>query len=179
MHTNQPTPDPHLDQQPSSSSLWLYFATQWRRVFGLNISRINPLLFVGGEFTAAQWPAIYALGVRAVLNLQAERADQFIGPLPTRTLRIEVEDFHAPTIAQLHAAIAFMGAAHAEQLPVLVHCHAGVGRASLTASAYLMSLGMSRSVAFGSIQRARPIVALGNTQLDRLIEWEEVLCRGH
>lgn len=154
--------------------LWLYATTQWRRIFGLNISQIDDLLFVGGEFSVVQWPAIHALGVRAVLSLQAEREDSFSDPHPARALRLPVEDFQAPTIDQLREAVAFIGAAHVERLPVLVHCHAGVGRASLTASAYLISQGLGRGEAFGRIQRARPIVALGDVQLARLIEWEQL-----
>ena len=28
--------------------IWLYMQTEWRRFFGLNVSLIDPLLFVGG-----------------------------------------------------------------------------------------------------------------------------------
>ena len=144
-------------------------------MFGLNISRIDDLLFVGGEFSAAQWVDLHALGIRAVLSLQAEREDRFAGTPPARALRLAVEDFHPPTIAQLHEAVVFIGACHADGLPVLVHCHAGVGRAALTASAYLMTHGLSHVAAFTRIRRARPIVALGGRQLERLIEWELTL----
>jgi hypothetical protein len=154
--------------------LWLYLRTQWRRGFGLNVSPVDDLLFVGGEFRARQWPALYALGIRAVLSLQAERADEFDGPPPARTLRLEVPDFHPPTVEQLRAAVAFIQAARAERLPVLVHCHAGVGRAALTASAYLVASGQSHADAFAQIRRARPIVALNAAQRDRLAEWERL-----
>jgi protein-tyrosine phosphatase len=155
--------------------MWRYAATQWRRVFGLNVSKIDELLYVGGQFTVAQWPALHALGVRAVLSLQAEREDEFCDPTPARALRLTVEDFHPPTIEQLREAVAFIQGAHAEQLPVLIHCHAGVGRASLTASAFLMTQGLGHAEAFGRIQFARPIVMLNAPQLERLAEWERVV----
>lgn len=158
--------------------LWRYLATQWRRAFGLNLSQIDDLLYVGGEFHPAQWPELYALGLRAVLSLQAEREDEFHGAPPVRALRLPVADFHAPTVDQLHAAVAFINAARADQLPVLVHCHAGVGRASLTASAYLVAQGLNRVEAFAHIRQARPIVKLTPVQRDRLIEWE-LLVRNH
>lgn len=154
---------------------WRYLRTQWRRMFGLNVTQIDELLFVGGQFRARQWPALHALGIRAVLSLQAEYEDQFFGPPPARTLRLEVPDFHAPTVEQLHAAIAFIESAHAERLPVMIHCHAGVGRAALTASAYLMSRGLKSSAAFDTIRRARPIVVLNAIQQARLAEWERVI----
>lgn len=156
-------------------SLWHYALTQWRRLFGLNVSQVDDLLFVGGEFSSLQWPDLHLLGVRAVLSLQAEREDVFAEPQPERTLRLHVEDFHAPTIDQLQEAVAFIRAAHADNLPVLIHCHAGVGRASLTTSAYLMTRGMTHHEAFSHVRRARPIVALTESQRARLVEWEQHL----
>lgn len=164
-----------MESDFSPPRMWRYAAAQWRRVFGLNVSKIDELLYVGGQFTMAQWPTLHALGVRAVLSLQAEREDEFCDPPPTRALRLPVEDFHPPTIEQLHEAVAFIRAAHAEQLPVMVHCHAGVGRASLTASAFLMTQGLGHTQAFDRIQFARPIVMLNAPQLERLAEWERVM----
>lgn len=152
--------------------LWRYAQTQWRRIFGPNISQVDDLLFVGGEFAPAQWARLHTLGIRAVLSLQAEREDAFAGAPAPRALRLPVEDFHPPTIEQLEAAVEFIAACRRERLPVLVHCHAGVGRASLTASAYLMAGGISHTKAFNRIRHARPIVALNRPQLERLVEWE-------
>ena len=132
----------------------VYVRTQWQRAFGLNVSHVADLLFVGGQFAPGQWPALRALGIRAVLSLQAERADAFEGPPPERALRLLVPDFHPPTIEQLREAVAFIGAAHADGLPVMVHCHAGVGRASLTASAFLMTQGLGHAEAFHTVRRA-------------------------
>jgi protein tyrosine phosphatase (PTP) superfamily phosphohydrolase (DUF442 family) len=174
-HTPASLPDPGTPPLRPPAHLWHYALTQWRRIFGLNVSQIDELLFVGGEFSPSQWPDLYTLGVRVVLSLQAEREDQFEGIPPDRTLRLPVEDFQAATIKQLHEAVVFIGAAHTDRLPVLVHCHAGVGRASLTASAYLMTRGLSRTEAFGRVKRARPIVALTEVQHERLIEWEQLL----
>ena len=153
---------------------WHYLRTQWRRGFGLNVSRVDDLLFVGGQFRARQWPALHALGIRAVLSLQAEREDVFHGPPPDRALRLLVPDFHPPSIEQLREAVAFIQAAHVEQLPVLVHCHAGVGRAALTASAFLIAGGMSHAEAFVHLRRARPIIVLNAIQQLRLAEWEQL-----
>jgi protein-tyrosine phosphatase len=168
-------PDPGSAPLNETAHLWLYAVTQWRRIFGLNVSQIDDLLFVGGEFTPTQWPDLAALGIRAVLSLQAEREDQFESVPPERVLRLPVEDFCPPTIVQLREAVAFIEACRADGLPILIHCHAGVGRASLTASAYLVTQGLSHVEAFDTIRRARPIVALNGLQLERLIEWERTL----
>lgn len=168
-------PDSGSPPPSEPARLWLYATTQWRRIFGLNVSRVDDLLFVGGEFTPIQWADLSALGIRAVLSLQAEREDQFEGQPPDRALRLPVADFHPPTIDQLREAVAFIDGCRADSLPVLIHCHAGVGRASLTASAYLVTQGLSHVVAFDTVRRARPIVALNAIQLERLIEWERTL----
>lgn len=152
-----------------------YLRTQWRRTFGLNVSQLSDMLYVGGQFPAAKWPALRALGIRAVLSLQAERADSFVGEPPERTLRLLVPDFHAPTLEQLREAVGFIADAHAAKLPVLVHCHAGVGRASLTASAFLVAQGQGHREAFHAVRLARPIVALNRRQLSRLVEWEQLV----
>jgi protein-tyrosine phosphatase len=158
------------------AGLWHYVQTYWRRAFGLNVSPIDPLLFVGGQFRDIQWPALYALGIRVVLSLQAEYEDRFTGPDPIRTLRLHVPDFHAPSLEQLTEGVQFIAAAHAEELPVLVHCHAGVGRAPATAIAYLMAhRGMSLDSAIAMIRAARPIISVNGEQRLRLQEWEQHL----
>jgi protein-tyrosine phosphatase len=151
-----------------------YLRAQWQRVFGLNASLVAPMLFVGGQFHPSQWPDLHKLGVRAVLNLQAEYEDRFSGPPPARTLRLRVNDFHAPTIAQLSAGVAFIAAAHAEGLPVLVHCHAGIGRAPLMAAAYLVAVHeMPYRAALAHLRTARPIIAPNPRQIVRLREYAE------
>lgn len=154
---------------------WRYAATQWRRVFGLNVSRLDAMLYVGGAFRADQWPRLHALGIRAVLSLQAEREDAFSGPQPDRALRLPVPDFHSPTIDQLHDAVAFLHAAHTDGLTTLVHCQAGVGRAPLTAAAYLVARGETSQGALERLRQARPIVGLNQRQLERLAEWERAM----
>jgi protein-tyrosine phosphatase len=155
-----------------------YLRIQWRRLFGLNATSVGPLLFVGGQFRPSQWPLLYALGVRAVLSLQAEREDRFDGPLPDRSLRLLVPDFHPPSLNQLVTGVSFIQAAHRAELPVLVHCHAGVGRAPMMAAAYYMSrYGMTYRDALSHLRAARPIIAPNFRQLARLREFEASLGR--
>lgn len=152
-----------------------YLATQWRRAFGLNITQIDDFLFVGGEFECERWPLLHKRGIRAVLSLQGEREDAFCDPLPMQTLRLEVEDFHPPTLDQLYEAVTFLRATRAANLPTLIHCHAGVGRAPLTTAAFLIAEGASASEALSRIYHARPIIRLNRGQRARLTEWEAVV----
>ncbi|MBC8163930.1 MAG: dual specificity protein phosphatase family protein [Roseiflexaceae bacterium] len=162
----------------SPAQIGRFLVTQWRRAFGLNLSRLDDLLFIGGEFPCERWPALHALGIRAVLSLQGEREDIFCDPLPARTLRLEVEDFHAPSLAQLEQAVAFLRESRQRGEPTLIHCHAGVGRAPLTAAALLISEGASASAAVRRIHDARPIIRLNARQRARLAEWEQRVLRG-
>ncbi|MGB9739899.1 MAG: phosphatase [Chloroflexus aggregans] len=153
-----------------------YVSTQWQRFFGLNISQINTMLFVGGQFHPEQWSDIYALGVRAVLSLQAERADTFSEPLPNRSLRLLVPDFHPPTIEQLDEGVHFIANAISDGLPVFIHCHAGVGRAPLMTAAYLIARhGVDHRTALKIVHAARPIIRPNRRQLVRLREYEQLL----
>lgn len=158
-----------LYQKMSVFSVRNYLTTQWRRVFGLNLSPVSANLLVGGQFTPAQWPLIYGLGVRAVLSMQAEYIDRFSGAPDPQFFRLVVPDFHAPTLEQIDEGVQFIAAAHAADLPVLVHCHAGVGRAPLMAAAYLMvSRRISRQAALAQLRAARPIIALNTRQYAQL-----------
>lgn len=155
------------------ASIWSYGTTLWRRFFGLNVSPVDPLLFVGGQFRPDQWPLLSDLGIRAVLSLQAEYEDRFDGLPPERTLRLHVPDFHAPSLDQLDAGVNFIAQAHADRLPTLVHCHAGVGRAPTTAAAYLVAHRQhDHASALRLLQAARPIISVNGVQLARLREWE-------
>ncbi len=150
-----------------------YVRAQWRRYFGLNISQVDPLLFVGGQFRAEQWPPLHALGVRAVLSMQAEREDSFAGEPPALAMRLLVPDFTPPTLGQLAEGVAFIEEAHRAALPVLVHCHAGVGRAPIMAAAYLVaSRRLDHRAALAHVRAARPIIGPNPAQVGRLHEYE-------
>jgi protein-tyrosine phosphatase len=153
-----------------------YLRAQWRRFFGLNVSPVGPLLYVGGQFRPEQWPLLYALGIRAVLSLQEEHEDRFSGPPPARAHRLLVPDFHPPSLEQLAEGVGFIAAAHAAELPVLVHCHAGVGRAPLMAAAYMVaSGGLDHRAALAELRAARPIIGPNALQVARLREYEASL----
>lgn len=161
-----------------NTTLRSYVLQQWRRFFGLNATAVTPRLYVGGQFRPAQWVELHALGIRAVLSLQAEYVDQFHGPLPEAVLRLDVQDFHPPAIDQIEAAADFITAQHQVGRTVFVHCHAGVGRAPLVAAAYLMrSQAYSVDDALAAVRQARPIIRPNRRQLQRLHEYAAHLHR--
>jgi protein-tyrosine phosphatase len=151
----------------------LWAGTAWKRLFGLNASQLDQFTWIGGQFQPEQWVKLHELGLRAVLSLQAERIDTFHGAPPERALRLPVPDFYPPTIEQLREGVAFIEQAHADQLPVYIHCHAGIGRAPLTTAAFLIAKGLNSDQALAAIRRVRPIIDLNQRQLERLREWEQ------
>ena len=64
-----------------------------------------------------------------------------------------------------------------EACHLLVHCHAGVGRAPLTAAAYLIRDGRSAADVMAFLKSARPIIGLNDRQFERLREWHELYHR--
>lgn len=83
-------------------------------------------------------------------------------------LHLPVDDFHAPTTAQMLDALAFLDDARATSTPVAVHCLAGQGRTGTVLAAYLIRGGLSadeaiaevRSVCHGAIEAETQTAAL-------------------
>jgi len=122
------------------------------------VSQITPQLHVGGQYRGRGWPRLAARGVTAVVNLRAEFDDNAAGIAPSRYLYLPAVDDHAPTLEQLGQAAAFIAEEVAEGGGVYVHCGAGIGRAPLTAAAYLVSTGLTPEQAWALIRAARPFI---------------------
>lgn len=151
---------------------WMY--VQRSRIWGLarhlrrlprgtlrpNADQITPLLWVGGFIDAHDWAALYTQGVRVVVNLQAERQDRFDGPMPDAYLWLPTMDYAAPDLAALHHGVALVRSALQSAQPVLIHCHAGMGRSALLGTAVLVAEGCSVDAAWAMLRSRRPVVNL-------------------
>ena len=131
----------------------------------LRASQITPYLHVGGQYRRRGWPRLAARGVTAVVNLRAEFDDHEAGIAPPRYLYLPTPDDAPPTLEQLRAAVAFMADEIARGGGVYVHCGAGVGRAAVTAAAYLVSTGLTPEQAWACIRQARPFVRPNPSQV--------------
>lgn len=97
------------------------------------------------------------MGIRALINLTAE-------PLPGEFLRkvgilvehIPVVDFTAPTLKQIEQALAMIHFYLGRNMPVAVHCIAGLGRTGTVLACYLVKEGKSADEAITIIRRWRP-----------------------
>jgi protein-tyrosine phosphatase len=138
-----------------------------------NIFWVTPTLAVGGEATAASLDQLQRLGIRAVLDLQAETADRGAalagGSLLYR--KIEVADFQAPTQDQLHEATAWVLEQMQAEGPVFIHCRMGLGRSVTIAMATLMLMGYELAAAYTLVRKSRPEIRLSDEQLTALREF--------
>jgi protein tyrosine phosphatase (PTP) superfamily phosphohydrolase (DUF442 family) len=123
-----------------------------------SLSQITPHVHVGGQYRRRGWPRLAARGITAVVNLRIEFEDAAVGIAPPRYLYLPTVDDEPPTIEQLHEASAFIAEETARGGGVYVHCGAGVGRAPVTAAAYLVSTGLTPDQAWASIRAVRPFI---------------------
>jgi atypical dual specificity phosphatase len=97
------------------------------------------------------------LGVQALLSLSEEA-------LPTefsRKYKLQIEhlplaDFTAPILEQVERALAIIDGFLGHDLPVAVHCGAGLGRTGTILACYLVSQGSSARNAIGQVRMRRP-----------------------
>ena len=100
---------------------------------------------------------LWKLGIRALINLAEE-------PLPGEILKkvdifiehIPVVDFTAPTLQQVEQALAIIHFCMDRNMPVGVHCIAGLGRTGTILACYLVGEGISADQAITTIRKWRP-----------------------
>ncbi len=100
-------------------------------------------------------PELRRLGVTAVLSL-TERVPTALDAAGFSTLALPVRDFHAPTQAQLGAAVDFIEKAVNSGGACAVHCGAGLGRTGTVVAAWLVRRGRAPRAAIEEVRRRRP-----------------------
>jgi atypical dual specificity phosphatase len=81
-----------------------------------------------------------------------------------------LEDMEPPTQEQLDRCVSAIDKALARDLPVAVHCGAGLGRTGVVLAAHFVSKGMSAASAIAKVRRLRPHSIETDEQLEA-VEW--------
>jgi atypical dual specificity phosphatase len=84
-----------------------------------------------------------------------------------------LEDMEAPSQEQLERAVSAVTRALDKNLPVAVHCGAGLGRTGVVLAAYFVAKGASAPSAITRIRKLRP----GSIETDEQVEAVELFAR--
>ncbi len=132
-----------------------------RRTMGfspLHISRVQPLLYVGGQHKQRGLARMRELGITAVVNMREESDDAQRGVALDHYLWLATTDDTPPTMDDLARGVEFIAQHIDAGRGVYIHCAAGVGRAPAMAAAYLVHTGMTAAQAWDTVRRARPFI---------------------
>lgn len=132
------------------------------------LSQITPQLHLGGQYRRRGWTQLASRGITAVVNMRIEFDDFRAGIAPSRYLHLPTVDDEPPTIAQLHAGVAFTSQEIHRGGGVYIHCGAGVGRAATLVAAYLVSTGLTPRQAWTRISTVRPFIRPRPAQMEQI-----------
>jgi protein-tyrosine phosphatase len=133
-----------------------------------DVSEVIPRLMVGSVPDATQCRELHRRGVRVVVDLRGEVPNEGHWPSDVVVRRIPVVDRRAPDATVLIELARWVTDAVRDGAVVLIHCHAGMGRSATLACAILMEVGYDLGDAYRIVQRARPVIALTEPQLEVL-----------
>ena len=112
-------------------------------------------------------------GLELVITLTEDplRRD-WLGDAGLLSLHVPVEDMSAPTLDQIHECLSAINKAHEQNMGVVVHCHAGLGRTGTVLACYMIGKGVPAINAIGQIRGLRPGSIETPEQEDVIVEFE-------
>ncbi|MBI2128874.1 dual specificity protein phosphatase family protein [Candidatus Woesearchaeota archaeon] len=141
-------------------------------------SEITKLIYIGTNQCCSSHfkKSLIKKGVRADISLEEMRLDQPFGVgyylwLPTK-------DHKAPAFKQLLIGANFIKKLVDNEVKVYVHCEHGHARAPTLVAAYFILEGKTAIEAIKLIKRKRPIIHPNRSQIQSLINFEEMVQNG-
>jgi protein-tyrosine phosphatase len=167
-----------MRKKPFVIVLWFYsrLNDQLSKIVLTPFIRITPQLMVGPQLSRRGWLFLAEkFGVNSIVNLRVEADDRERGIDPEHYLWLPTIDHTSPTVEQLQRAASFITERIEAGEKVYIHCAAGVGRAPLTAAAYLVSQGYDVDEALNFIRARRPFINQSSNQRARLMQFAETI----
>lgn len=143
-----------------------------------NFGWVTPGSLAGMGWPAPMdWPAVAAEGVRAVLSLTEEppAGDPAAHGLAWR--HEPIVDFGTPDEDVLARCTAWVQQHLDAGRPVVIHCHAGMGRTGTLLAAVLVSQGMDAMAAIEHVRRRRPGSVETRGQVAVVERWAQRVAR--
>jgi len=138
-------------------------------------SQVTSRLWLGGAPTYKRdYDLLLELGISAVVNIRAERADEtaFYDQHGITHVQLKVPDVTVPDETAITAGVDWIKAQVADDRTVLIHCAKGRGRSATLLAAYLMrEEDMSFDQANTLMKSKRPLTKLENKHRRALEEW--------
>jgi predicted protein tyrosine phosphatase len=140
---------------------------------GMNVSRVNEWLWVGGSVPRARYQALAAEGITAVIDLRAERCDDAaaLAALGIELLHVPVPDRYPPSVEQLMRGVEWAVPRLKAGARLYTHCEHGVGRGPLMGLAVLVAQGAEATAAYRALRQARWQATLNDRQLRGLADF--------
>lgn len=140
---------------------------------GLNVSRVNEWLLVGGSVPKACYAQLAAEGVTAVIDLRAERCDDAaaLAALGIELLNLPVTDRYPPSVEQLMRGVEWALPRLEAGGTLYTHCEHGVGRGPLMGLAVMVARGWDAPEAYRALRKARWQATLNDRQLGGLSDF--------
>jgi protein-tyrosine phosphatase len=140
---------------------------------GMNVSRVNEWLWVGGSVPRSQYKALAAEGITAVIDLRAERCDDAaaLATLGIELLNLPVTDRYPPSVEQLMRGVEWAVPRLEAGGRIYTHCEHGVGRGPLMGLAVMVARGAEATAAYRALRQARWQATLNDRQLRGLADF--------
>ena len=140
---------------------------------GMNVSRVNEWLWVGGSVSRARYATLAAEGLTAVIDLRAERCDDAaaLAALGVELLHVPVTDRYPPSVEQLMKGVEWALPRLRAGGRLYAHCEHGVGRGPLMGLAVMVAQGAEATAAYRALRQARWQATLNDRQLRGLADF--------